>query len=618
MSLQTLAGYEFGPFRLEPGERRLLQHGKPVPLTPKILDTLLILVENHGQLVKKTDFMRLLWPNTFVEEIALAGNISDLRKALGEGTDGQKYIQTVPKSGYRFVAQVTLVDTSLPAQVASASNTRRLIRHRALLAAGGTLALFAFGSAVWLWHRPPTPVPIRSLAVLPFRSLQPNGGDAILQFGLADALISRLSNSQINVRPIGSVLRYADAASDPIRAGRELKVDAVLEGNIHSQPGAVRVTVRLLKVTDGSAIWTGSFDQPASQPFKIEDAVASEVVEALALRFPGNQKRMLAARHTTENAEAHQLYMKGRFFWGRRSQDGFRKAIGCFEQAIQNDPNYAEAYAGLADSLNLLGGYSYVAQKEVIERSRAAVAKALQLDPKLGEAHTTLALIHENYDWDWPATEREYKLAIQLNPNYATAHSWYGEFLTYMGRFEESFSEMQRALQLDPVSISINNDACFVYYFSRQYDKAIEQCTRVLEMEPRFVRARDRLAVTLVRKRMYVEALAAAQSMGTDENSSDDISLLGLAYAAMGDRTQARKYQALLNSLADRGGRVLPLDRVGIPLELGSKGEALHWLEKTYENHDVGLIILSTDAAFDRLRGERRFQALMKKMNFSP
>jgi Tfp pilus assembly protein PilF len=403
-------------------------------------------------------------------------------------------------------------------------------------------------------------------------------------------------------------------AADPISAGRELKVDAVLEGTIQSQPEAVRVTLRLLRVADGRTIWSGSLDQPALQLFRLEDSVASQVAAALAIHVNGEEKKLLA-RHATENEQAYQLYLKGRYFWGRRSEDGFQKAIGYFEQAIQSDPNYALAYAGLADSYMLLGGYRYVSQKDVIERSRAAVKKALQLDPALGEAHTTLALIHENYDWDWPATEGEYRLAIQSNPNYATAHGWYGEFLAYMGRFEESFPEMQRAKQHDPDSVSLNTDACQVFYLARQYDKAIEQCRRALEIDPGFAQASHRLAVSYVRKQMYPEALAEAKRLEKTQGDQSDPNFLGQIYAAAGDRESAQKYWKILRARAD-SEKTQPFDLWSTALALGNKDEALHWLEKTYDNHGVGLICIKTLPDLDPLRDEPRFQVLMRKMSF--
>jgi serine/threonine-protein kinase len=444
--------------------------------------------------------------------------------------------------------------------------------------------------------------------------LTPAEDEPIFVLGLADTLIARLGNiPRLGVRPADAVRKYLDS-TDPVAAGRELKVDAVLEGTIRRDPGRVRVDARLMNVSDGHTLWSGSFERPPGQQFALEDAVASEVAGAMAIRLTTAEKKLLS-KHGTENPEAYQSYMRGRFFWNKRNREAFQKAIGYFEQAIRQDPSYAMAYAGLADAEMLLGGYSYVPQKEVIAAARAAVEKALQLDGTLAEAHTTLALIHENYDWDWPATEREYKLAIRFNPNHATAHGWYGEFLSYMVRPEESMAEMQKALELDPLNLSLNTDSCKVFYTTRQFDKAIAQCRRVLELDPDFAPGHARLSAAYTAKKMYPEALAEAQYMRRLEDTPEALGTIGSVYGFMGDRKSALRYLALIDKRAETE-YIPPFNRSGIFFALGDYDQWLALLEKTYESRGVGLIILKAEPMMDPVRGMPRVQALLRKMNF--
>jgi len=570
-------------------------------------------VENRGRLIEKSEFMSRLWPDTFVEEVTLAGNISELRRVLGDRSNGTRYIETVPKSGYRFLPEVAMVEPAAGLPKPEPGRAAVATPGKVIIAVAALAMLGAVEAALWAWRTPAPPAAIRSIAVLPFRALSPGQDEPTFALGLADTLIGRLSNlSRLSVRPASAVRKYLDAA-DPLAAGRELRVDAVLAGTIQRDAGSVRVEARLVNAGDGRILWSGSFDRQPTQLFALEDSLASEAAGAIAVRLSGQEKKLLT-KHDTESPEAYQAYMKGRFFWNKRDLEGFQKAIGYFEEAIRRDPGYAKAYAGLADLHLLVGGYSYVPQKDVIAKSRAAVEQALQLDNTLAEAHTTLALIHENYDWDWPATEREYKLAIRFNPSHATAHGWYGEFLSYMGRGEESMAEMRQALDLDPLNLSLNTDSCKVFYFTRQYDKAIEQCKRVLELDPGFVPAQNRLASTYAVKGMFPEALAEAQRL-PDADSPFLLVTLGGIYAAAGDRNSALRYARLISARAERE-YVPPLVRFGIPLWLGEYDEALTWLEKTYEDRDVGLIILKTEPSMDPLRGNPRFQALLRKMNF--
>jgi len=496
MSKEPFNCYQFGPYRLDPNEGRLLRNGEPVPLTPKAFETLVVLVQRSGHLVEKDELMKLLWPDSFVEESNLNQHVWTLRKTLGENKAGNEYIETVPKRGYRFMAEVqelghqgfelvaerrTLtrivtedgVEASewsrerLPESQARKliAGKRRWVTRRGALTVGGLLLLLLMVSALTLrwWRsvearrteaaRAVTRTNLTSMAVLPFKPLVANDRDEYLEMGMVDVLITKLSNiRQLKVRSISTVRKYADLQQDPVVAGRELQVEAVLDGSIQRVGDRVRLTVRLLNVQDGTSLWADKFDEPFTNIFALQDSISERVAAALPLNLSREEKARLS-RHYTENTEAFQLYLKGRYFWNKRTGEGLKKAIEYFNQAIAIDPRYAQAYAGLADSYLLIGGYGLISQEEAIPKAKAAAEKALEIDDTLAEAHTSLGLIYQNYEWNWAECEKEYRRAIELNPNYATAHHWYGEHLVLMGRFDEGIAEIQRAQEIDPLSL---------------------------------------------------------------------------------------------------------------------------------------------------------------------
>ena len=409
-----------------------------MPLTLKAFDLLQLLAENQGHLLEKDEILRRVWPDSVVEENNLTVTISSLRKALGEDPNDRQYIETVPRRGYRFVADLRSADGA-EAGPAPAAPTARTLPLKAALAA---CALLAVGLG-WLWSRssgPSAPAPVRSMAVLPFRSLDDE--HEYLGLGMADALITRLGGTKLLVvRSTGTVRRYSTPDLDPVAAGRDLRVESVLEGSMQAAGGRLRTTVRLLRVSDGSALWAGTFDEPLTDIFTVQDAISERVAAALALELTEAERSLLTRRYTSDT-EAYQLYLKGRFFWNKRTRDGFERGITCFQQAIAKDPSYALAWSGLADSYIGLAFYHYAAPHEAMPRAREAAARALQTDDALAEAHASLAHVKANYEWDWAAAEREWKAAIALKPEYATAHQWYAvHHLAPMGRMEEAIAE---------------------------------------------------------------------------------------------------------------------------------------------------------------------------------
>lgn len=407
--------YAFGPFLLDTRERRLLRDGEVVPLTLKAFDLLQVLVENQGHLLQKEELLRRVWPDAIVEENNLTVTISALRKALGEGPTEGQYIETVPRRGYRFVADFRASAESTEAVRSPQERRARAFALRAMVLA----ALAAVAALAWVWKRSTpaaTAVPVRSMAVLPFRSLTNDG--EYLGLGMADALITRLgSTKQLLVRSTGSVQKYTGPGLDPVAVGRDLQVDSVLEGSIQTDGDRLRTTVRLLRVGDGSTLWAGTFDERLTDIFAVQDSISQRMAGALALELTEAQRSLLTRRDTGDS-EAYQLYLKGRFFWNKRSRDGFERGAAHFRQAVEKDPAYALAYSGLADSYIGMTYYLYAAPHTAMPLARAAALKALHIDGSLAEAHVSLAHVKTNYEWDWAEAERLFRKAIELEPEY--------------------------------------------------------------------------------------------------------------------------------------------------------------------------------------------------------
>ena len=631
--------YEFGPFRLDRIERLLLRDGHAVPLAPKVFDTLVALVENGGHLVTKDDLMSTLWPDAFVEEGTLSRNISDLRKALGEIQGGERYIETVPRHGYRFSFPVNVV-TQEPAPLIIERHTRsrvitredvdqkimppgaEVIRQRGWpfrlrLLAVPLLLLVAAAAALVVYRYVATDSrvsPIRSIAVLPFTSFSEEGGDEYLELGMADALITRLTNvKNIVVRPSSSVLKYNQPGRDAIVVGRDLGVDAVLEGRIQRSGERVRVTAQLVSVKEGVPLWADTFDARFTDKFAMQDSISQQLVQTLALNLSGDERKQLTRRYT-ENTDAYEAYIRGRFWWNKRYDEGFRKAIDYFNQAIALDPNYALAYAGLADCYAILSPYNVSAPEDSFPRAKVAVMKALAIDEQLVEARTSLAHITWMYDWDWTGAEREFKRAIDINPNYATAHEWYSVYLSAMGRHDEAIRTARRAYELEPLSLAIIRDLARAYYHARQYDEAIAAYLKAIELDPRHYRHNSWLELAYAQKGSYDQAvdvyLKAMNIMGTD---AKEITSLEKTYRAKGWQGYCRRRLELMHEHPDRFF-VTPYNLARASVLVGEKSAGLDWLEKAYAEHADHLVLLKVDPIFDPLRADPRFVQLIRRV----
>jgi DNA-binding winged helix-turn-helix (wHTH) protein/TolB-like protein/tetratricopeptide (TPR) repeat protein len=651
--------FRFDNFRLYPSEQLLMRDETALPLAPKAFDILLLLVQNSGHLVKRDALMEAVWPDSFVEETNITVNISYLRKTLGSAGNGQPYIETVPRRGYRFnggvteceeadepkmervatvpdEAEVGLAPAAAPTLAVEARPAEptptarrpdprlpewRTSAVRILLLTVLIVGVALAGFYVW-WRLRAKAATVsaseRSIAILPFRPLEATAGDEYLGLGMTDALITRLSNlHKIIVRPVGAVRKYA-LTDDPIAAGRQLAVQSVLEGTIQRAGDRTRVTVRLLRVADGELLWGDEFDEKFTDMFTVEDSISQKVATALTVNLSGDEQKQLL-RPFTGNSDAYQLYMKGRFFWDKRTVDGVTKSIDYFQRAIQADPKYALAYAGLADSYILAGsyGYSILPPKEAMPKAEAAAAKALEIDDSLAEAHASLAYIKLIYDWDWTGAEQEFKRAIALNPLYDNAHHWYSHELVALGRMDEALAEARRALQISPSDTVMNEHMGWTYLMARDYDHAIQSVHKAIEMEPDFLLAHRVLGLADQYKGRHDEAIAEF-ARGVEISHGDPVAkaYLARAYAAAGNKDRAMQ---MLNELIQLSKKqyVPPLEIALTYIALGNNDEAFEWLHKAADERASALVYLKVNQAFDPIRSDPRYQDLELRLHLN-
>ncbi|MEK6283547.1 MAG: tetratricopeptide repeat protein [Acidobacteriota bacterium] len=654
MSQQINHIYEFGEFRLETAEQLLLRQGKPTRLTRKEFDTLLVLVENSGHLVEKDELMKRVWADAFVEEANLARNIWALRKVLSDDNGEHRFIETVPKRGYRFIAPVTAVasedtgvliqrrirarivceeeETSEEPQVRTKAPMRThpvaqtttltlaVSRNRKRLALGvlaitGLIAATAIATMLIYNARSRNAAKtIESVAVLPFTNLSNDPALDYLSEGITENLINRLSQvSRLKIIAHNSVYRYKGKQVDPQKVGAELGVQAVLIGRLEAKGSELSVRGELVDARDGSHLWGERYDRRISDLQSLQRELAQDMASALRLQFSGDEKTRLTQHHT-RNAEAHQLYLKGRYFWNKRTTEGIKKGLECFEEAIRLDPDYAAAYVGVADCYSVLSQFGQFSPNEVMPKARAAALNALRIDALLAEAHASLALIDELYDWNWKGAEREFRRAIELNPNYATAHHWYAMYLSAMGRHDEALAEIKKAEALDPVSLITNTNEGWILFCARKYDQAIQKLQATIEMDPNFANAHYKLALVYETKGMYKEAveeyLKDETLSGTNPKA---VERLRVAYATSGWKGYCQEKLRQLKDSSTRG-YLSPKYFVLTHLQLGDLEQTFKWLDEAHKER-VELVYLRVDPRFDSLRSDPRFEELLRRVN---
>jgi DNA-binding winged helix-turn-helix (wHTH) protein/tetratricopeptide (TPR) repeat protein len=637
MSAQNAPIYEFGPFRLDPQRRRLLREGEAVPLKPKDFDTLLALVERGGHVLPKEALMERVWPGSFVEEGNLSLHISNLRKALGEKRDQHKYIVTVPGQGYEFVASVReLKETDADLMITERSKTSINIEDQLIeqpryfpaslsktwLAIIITALVVVAGGFYFIRKRAAVAVsssPIKSLAVLPFKPLSAVNRDESLELGMADTLITRLSNIKgIILRPTSAVRRYSDLQQDAVEAGRQLQVEAVLEGNIQRSGDRIRVTARLIRVSDGTALWAQQFDEKFGDIFTVQDSISQRLTSSLSLTTTGEEKELLA-KHHTDNSQAYESYLKGRYFYGGVvSEEGLKKSIAYYEQAIKLDPNYAEAYSGLANSYMRLGNvWGFVSPRETFPKAEPVLKKALELDESLSDVHASLGTYKFYYEWDWAGAEREFKRAIELNSNLGRAHHEYATLLQVFGRFDEAVAERELSRQLDPLSPNPVATVGYPHYYAGRYDEAIKYYQQALELDPNFSWAHLWIGQAYLEKGLRDEAIAEIEkALKLSDGSTRALATLGYAYAVAGKRDEALKVIGKLKETANQR-YVSPYFIAVIHAGLKNRDEAFVWLEKAFAERQPYLTHLKVEPVFANLRGDPRFDDLLRRIGLS-
>jgi DNA-binding winged helix-turn-helix (wHTH) protein/TolB-like protein/Tfp pilus assembly protein PilF len=649
--------YEFGPFRLDPNRHRLLRDGEVVPLSPKAIQTLTVLVQNPGKLLERETLRDALWPDTIVEDANLTVAISQLRKALNQNGDTGEFIQTIPRVGYRFVADLReMIEEPAPLTIEEPARLRTTIRNgngvreenagtealaaetRSTMAAqarrsSGTWAivtvLFLALAAIAFFihplrsrHAEPAlrPAKPKTMAVLPLKVLRADPGDEYLGIGLVDALITQIGRiSQILVRPTGAVQKYAESqVQDPLAAGRELRVEAVLDGTVQREADNLRMTLRLLRVSDGTALWSGKFDKKFTDVFAVQDSISQAVAKALIRNLNGEDRKLLTERHT-DNTEAFRAYLKGRYFWNKRTPTGLKQSVAHFRQAIDLDPAYALAYSGLADCYAVLGWYGNHSFDDTFPKAKALAEKALEIDSSLADPHATLGLALHSYYSAWARAENEYKRALELNPNYATAHHWYGWYLIQVGRRDESVQEMKRALELDPLSLQINTDLGAVLLDAYRPDEAIRYLKAALEMDQDFAEAHFGLGLAYLQKGDFEQSITELErARELSHDRPDVLSHLGNAYALAGQTTKAMSILAQLNAMPKQNN-VSPYHLAVVFLGLGEKEKALAALEAAASQGQSGFLTgLKAEPTFDPLRYEPRFQNVLISIGLMP
>jgi TolB-like protein len=593
--------------------------------------------------------MDTLWPGVTVEEANLTVAVSQLRKVINQNGDKGEFIQTIPRVGYRFVADVREVTEERPPGTIHSSavthtvnpeeSTGQLIassdpgvglrerefktvtslrRWNRILLAVGVVLVFAVGAFLVSYlrirnldsHLPS--LKSTTLAVLPFRVLGSKmAEDDYIGPGIADSINMRLSRiKQFAVRPNTSVLKFNGASQNALEAGRKLEVEKIIEGQIEYLGDRVRATSRLLRVRDGALLWHDSFDAQLDSLFTVEESISRQVAQALQLKLTPEEEQQLASR-TTNNPEAFHAYLRGRHAWNKRTPDEFRKAIKFFQQAIDLDPVYAAAHAGLADCYLLLGDYGGEAPNDTFPLARGAALRALEIDEGLAEAHATIAHTKFLFYWDFAGAEQEYLRAIELKPNYATAHHWHGLFLAAMGKNEEAMREIRLAQELDPLSFIIRANVGLVDYFARRYDEAIGQERKLLDSDTGFVPARQKLAFALEAKgeenEAIVEWLKVEREMGANEET-----LAAYKQACASSGIKGYWSLALENDRKEVGREAASLS--SYYARLGDREQAFTWLDRAYTQRDPWLVYAKVTPVYDNLRSDPRFDAFLQRL----
>jgi TolB-like protein/Tfp pilus assembly protein PilF len=572
--------YEFGAYRLDVQGRILFRCGDRVALPAKVAELLVALVQAAGRVLTREELLRILWPDTVVEGGSLTSHVSMLRKALGNGPQGQEFIETLPKRGYRFVAPVKRVGSGEPD--------------------GG--------------------VDRAMLVVLPFENFSAGERYDYFSDGLTEEMITelaRLSPEHLGVIARTSAMQFKSTLKSAAQIGSELGVTHVLEGSVRRAGERVRITAQLIRVSDDSHLWAESYERGLHDVLEVQAEVSRAVAREIQIKLtPHERQRLDPDRPRSINPQAHELYLRGRHFWYRRTEEGIRRSIECFEEALRHDPSLAAAYDGISDAHTMLACRGMTPAVESFHKAKAAARQAVRMQPELGEGYASLAHVRL-HDWDWVGLETEFRRSVELDPGYAIAHYWYAEYLMTMGRTREALGRVQHSWELDPLNSVINASVGMIRYLAHDYDGALAALRRGLEVDPTHYVSHLRVGLVCLQKSLANEAIdAMRQAVLHSGGSTEAMAGLAQALAVAGDKSAMER---IVKELGGSGHRyVSPYNVARVYGAIDDKQRALEWLEKAYQEHNPDLIELTREPSFDSLRSDAKFRELVTRIGWQP
>jgi TolB-like protein/DNA-binding winged helix-turn-helix (wHTH) protein/Tfp pilus assembly protein PilF len=643
----SLRAIRFGVFQVDLQEQQLLKKGIRLKLQGQPFSILLILLSQPGKLVTKEELRRKLWPDdVFIDfDHSLGTALNKLREVLDDSADNPRFVETLPRRGYRFIAPVEMIGDNAVAPVvkeppadghkapprdpAPATAAPLDTPNKAAVAgrtpwtihwkrSGVALVLVLAIILGWILYRWSRPVSIRSLAVLPLENLSGDASQDYFSDGMTDELITELGQiSQLRVISRTSAMTYKGVRRSLPQIAKELNVDAVVEGTVLRSGNQVRITAQLIQGAADKHLWAQSYEGDSRDTLALQKQVARSIAQAIRIELTPNEQAVLKNAKQV-NPDAYEDYLRGRYFWNKRTAEGFKKAIDYFNKAIGQDPTYAPAYAGLADSYALSGDWEYgvLPPNEAYPKAKAAATKALEIDNNLGEAYVSLAFVLDAYDWDWDSAGREYRRGIELNPGYATGHHWYAWHLTTLGRNSEAVAEMKKAESLDPLSLIISDDLAEELLIAHRYDEAMQQSRKTIDMDSSFAVGHYELGQIFVQKRAYDQAIAElSRAVELSGSSTTCVSNLAFAYAVSGRTTEAQKILDDLKKRSTGGGYSNAPEIALVYVGLNDKNQAMVWLEKAYQERFNPSILMRP--AFDSLRSYPPFRDLLRRIGLS-
>jgi TolB-like protein/Tfp pilus assembly protein PilF len=570
--------YEFGAYRLDEQGPMLFRDGERVALPPKVVELLVALVQAAGRVLTREQLLQQLWPNVVVEDGSLTSHVSLLRKALAAGNNGADLIETVPKCGYRFVAPV--------------KDARD--------------------------DSPESSVPRNMLVVLPFENLTPGDKYDYFSDGLTEEMITelaRLSPDHLGVIARTSAMQFKSTTKSIGQIGTDLGVSHALEGSVRRAGERVRITAQLIRVSDETHLWAQSYERGLHDVLEVQAEVARAVAQEIQIKLtPHDQQRLHPEKRKSINPQAYELYLRGRHFWYRRSEEGIRKSIECFEEALRYDPSFASAYDGISDAHTMLACRGITPAVESFHKAKAAARQAVRIEPHLGEGYASLAHVRL-HDWDWVGLEGDFGRSIELDPGYAIVHYWYAEYLMTMGRTAEALKRVQHSWELDPLNSVINASVGMIHYLAHDYDGALLALRRGLDIDPTHYVSHLRVGLACLQKNLANEAIdAMRQAVVHSGGSTEALAGLAQAHAVAGDRSTMAK---IVKELGESSHRyVSPYNVARVYGAIDDKQQALDWLERAYQEHNPDLIELTREPSFASLRSEAKFRELVSRIGW--